>query len=51
MLRFFAFLVVAFFVTLYASGNNIQSIKATVNHWAGASGQMTGTDSGDWGTS
>lgn len=53
MLKVFAFIVVAFFVSLWASGNNLQSFKDGVNHWADArSEQMTGANglSGDWGT-
>ena len=50
MLRLFAFIVIAFFVALYASGNNIQSIKYKVNHWADSSGQVAGANSSDWGT-
>ena len=50
MLKVFAFIVIAFFVALYASGNNVQSIKHSVNHWADANSQLTGGNQGDWGT-
>lgn len=50
MLKIFASLVIAFFVALYASGNNIETIKYTIVHWANQSAQATGTDQSDWGT-
>jgi hypothetical protein len=50
MLKTIAFIVVAFFVTLWATGNNLQSFKRGVNHWAQANTQLTGGNPGDWGT-
>ena len=50
MLKMLAFIVIAFFAALYASGNNLQSFKQDVNHWADANAQLTGGGQGDWGT-
>jgi hypothetical protein len=50
MLKMFAFIVIAFFTVLWATGNNVQSLKDHVDHWADASAEMTGGPRpGDWG--
>ena len=53
MLKVLAFIVVVFFVSLWASGNDLQSFKDGVDHWADARGeQMSGANglSVDWGS-
>jgi hypothetical protein len=52
MLKVFAFIVIAFFASLWASGNNLDTFKSRVDHWADASGQLAGGSyASDWGTS
>lgn len=52
MLKIFAFIVVGLFTAMWASGNNVQSLKEQASHWADASSEMTGASrGGDWGNS
>ena len=48
LLKFAAFVVIAFFVALYASGNNLQSIKHGINAWADDTSRLTAGDPDDW---
>jgi hypothetical protein len=52
MLKLVAFIVIAFFVTLWASGSNLHTFKDDVDHWADESSTLTGADphGTDWGS-
>ena len=48
MIKIAAFIVIAFFFTLWATGNDLASFKHGLVHWADGNTKMTGSDS-DWG--
>jgi hypothetical protein len=48
MLKIAAFLVIAFFATLWATGNDLATLKNGLIHWADGNDQVTGRRT-DWG--
>lgn len=51
MLRIIAILVVGFYVILWASGNDLNSLRAAMVHWADGNGQGLAANNrtSDWG--
>ena len=50
MLRIIAILVVGLFAILWASGNDVNSVKDKMTHWANG-GEVAGGGTSDWGES
>ncbi len=48
MIKIAAFIVIGFFALLWATGNDIQSFKHGMMHWADGNTSLTGNH-GDWG--
>ncbi len=49
MIRIFSILVVGLFTIMWASGNDVHSVKAYLTHWAEGSGRAISGQADDWG--
>lgn len=49
MIRILSILVVGLFAIMWASGNDVQSVKEYITHWAEGSGRGVSPEADDWG--